>query len=251
MTLDAIDIIDLLPREIAEALIADPFFADIPVVVADEGDVTAMIAEKRAALTKRGGKVGVAVVVLEVEADDPGNGNNYGPMLLKPSIQVVEQVALNKSKEGTGKSAAKVARRIRDTLKLFTPAGLTKNLLADNPCILPVTLEAKGYKGRQVNFTALEDDTQALTKVATPIIAPSSGAVPQNVTIACATAGADIYYTLDGTHPRPTALENPSTAVLYAGAIPIAAACLLRARAFPGSSSATFASNTSIAKFTS
>lgn len=246
-TIDAIEVIDILAQEIASVLRADPYFNDIPVIVADEGDVRAEMERRSAAVTARGGKTGVAVIVLEMEADDNNPARPYGPMELKPAVQVVEQVEINKSTVGTGKSAAKVARRIRDALKLFTPMGLSKNLIPDDPCIVPVTFELKGYKGRQVNFRALEDDLEEVSKVATPQIAPSSGAAPQSVTVTCATPDAVIYYTVDGSHPWAGTLEDKSTATLYSGPIQITAATLLRVRAFKAGS---FGSNTNIANFT-
>jgi len=63
--------------------------------------------------------------------------------------------------------------------------------------------------------------------VATPVIAPSGGTFTEaaNVTVTCATEGAEIRYTLDGTDPSPTAgtvYKNPfslaATATVKAGA---------------------------------
>lgn len=63
-------------------------------------------------------------------------------------------------------------------------------------------------------------------QVAVPVLLPASSAsLPADVTITNATAGAEIRYTLDGSVPT-------ASSALYAGAVHIAAAATLRARAF-------------------
>ena len=70
------------------------------------------------------------------------------------------------------------------------------------------------------------DVPSQLPQVAMPVFSPpSSSGVPTNVTITCATPRAAIYYTLDG--------SLPSTAsTLYTGAVYVASASVVRARAF-------------------
>jgi len=63
-------------------------------------------------------------------------------------------------------------------------------------------------------------------QVATPTFSPASGSnVPVNVTISCATAGASIYYTLDGSLPT-------QGSTLYSNAVNLASASTIRAVAF-------------------
>lgn len=63
-------------------------------------------------------------------------------------------------------------------------------------------------------------------QVAAPNVTPPSlSTTPVGVTISCSTTGATIRYTLDGTTPSPTSL-------LYTGAISVAGAGTVRARAF-------------------
>lgn len=66
----------------------------------------------------------------------------------------------------------------------------------------------------------------AAPKCATPTFTPAAGAYTsaQNVTIACETAGATIYYTTDGT--APTASSN-----VYASAIPVSTTTTIKAMA--------------------
>jgi len=57
-------------------------------------------------------------------------------------------------------------------------------------------------RARVYPLTVLARDVEAI--VATPSISPAGGVAPQLVTLACATEGADIYYTLDGSTPDAT-----------------------------------------------
>ena len=67
----------------------------------------------------------------------------------------------------------------------------------------------------------------AQTNVATPVFTPASGAsVPTNVTMTCATPGAVIYYTLDGSLP------TNSSSTLYTGAVHLVSASTVRAVGF-------------------
>ena len=78
------------------------------------------------------------------------------------------------------------------------------------------------------------------TTVATPAISPASGDyfAPITVTIACATAGADIYYTTDGTDPD-------QTSTLYAAGFGVSTATTVKARAYKtGLTESNIATNT-------
>lgn len=69
--------------------------------------------------------------------------------------------------------------------------------------------------------------TGVVTEVAAPTFSPEAGTYTsaQNVTISCATEGATIYYTIDGSQPT-----NEST--VYSKAIPVATTTTIKAKAF-------------------
>lgn len=60
---------------------------------------------------------------------------------------------------------------------------------------------------------------EAVSQVATPVISPVDGTVfagtTQNVSISCATAGANIYYTLDGTTPTSSSTHYTAAFTIY------------------------------------
>jgi hypothetical protein len=221
--INAIDVIDLLPGELAARLECDPFFSDIPVVVAEKGNIAAETARKQAVITARNGKRGVAVIVLQMVADDDEPEIDFGSMLLKPAFQVVENVELNNDSSGTGKSARKVARRIRDVVKCLRLVGLTTDFNAGRNCIEPVSLSADlgaNVVAYQVNFTTYEADAESISQVSTPQFAEDAGSSPA-VDLLCATVGAQVWYTLDDTFPAPPDSVQGSTAQLYSSPIPI------------------------------
>lgn len=218
-----LDIIDRLPQELAARLESDPFFADIPVVVAEDGDVRAEMERKQAAIAAKSGRRGVAVIVLPLVGNDDYPNVAFGPMTLRPAFQVVEVVELNRDAQGTGKSARRVARRIRDVIKPLVLCGMTTEFTPDNPCIEPVKLSEEMGKVQafQVNFLCYEADTEPVEQVGRPGFAAVPGAVPA-VSLASTTEGAEIWYSIDESYPGP---NRPGSA-LYSEPIPIPAAGL-------------------------
>ncbi|WP_179211547.1 chitobiase/beta-hexosaminidase C-terminal domain-containing protein, partial [Thermoanaerobacterium thermosaccharolyticum] len=78
------------------------------------------------------------------------------------------------------------------------------------------------------------------TQVATPVFSPTGGTYTsaQNVTISCATSGATIYYTTDGTDPTTNSL-------IYSGPINISTTTTIKALAVaPGMTNSEIASTT-------
>jgi hypothetical protein len=127
-------------------------------------------------------------------------------------------------------------------LKLYTPVGLTQNLIPATPVIYEFTPDRdENLRVGQLKFTALEADFRPFLRVNRPQIAvagpvPSPGApnsyqltVPATMSVSAPDAdpGA-IYYTTDGSHPYQ---GNP-TAQVYNGPVTITQPCLFRVRAF-------------------
>jgi hypothetical protein len=205
-----LDIIDLLPGELKARLDADEFFEDIPVVVAEQGNVAAMIAERQAVLSRKTDKRGVAVIVLQIVADDEIRPQ-FGPLVLRPAFQVVENLELNRDASGTGKSARRVCRRMRDIFKGGHIPGLVIDLQADKPFIEPVNLgkEMGGLiNAYQQNWRCLEKQTDSLQQAQMPQFVSLAPAAQFAIT--CPTENATIFYTTDESYPaagNPTATE--------------------------------------------
>jgi hypothetical protein len=202
MSIENLDVIERLPYELAARLEADAFFADIPVVVADEGNVKATLEKKQAVITSKGGKVGAAVIVLQVIGDDEFTNVAFGPLRLRPAFQVVENRELNLGPNGTGKSARKIARRVVTVIKPLRLSGMTTDFECDKPCIEPVSLKddvAKNLVAYQVNFACAEADTEGLEQASMPRFE----VVGNQLVMTCATEGATIWFTTDDSYPAP------------------------------------------------
>ena len=83
-----------------------------------------------------------------------------------------------------------------------------------------------GLPATTTGTTAVTVDLTTMPVVATPVIAPTpNGVFPVNVTISCATTGAVIHCTTDGSEPD-------ESAPVYAGPLQLQTITLVRARAF-------------------
>lgn len=210
----SLDLIAELPGELQARLEEDDYFVDIPVVVSEDANVLAELQKKQAVVTSKTGKRGVAVFVLQIIADEPNtSGNPFAYMSLSLAFQVVENLELNRGQGGTLKKARQVARRIRDVIRCTRLEGLVSDFYGDKPCIDPLKLEdmPANIVAYQVNFKCFETPGELPQQVQAPVPAVAG----DQLTFTCATVGATIYYTTDGSYPR--AANTAATA--YSGPI--------------------------------
>jgi hypothetical protein len=234
-----------LQDDIAARANADEYFADITVLTERQGDVSNAIDRALKLVSPKGGKIGVAVLIGVVTArveskDVPGPYFNS----CRLSASVFENVLFNAGANGTGKAAVDVAFRLAQILHLYRPAGLAQTLVIEDDAVTPLDAERlpAGEIGYRVAIGA-GALVEVLSRCGVPQISPKGGVAPQEVTLACATEGAAIWYTLDGTYPW----SGNSGAVLYAAPFSVAAAATLRAVAHK---SGLVASDSAAADFT-
>lgn len=240
MSILATDPIDLIPTEMESAILADDYLANVVVAVAERGNLAAELARKQAVITARNGKRGAAIIILQLEGEDPKKDTHYGPMTYSPAIQIVENVELNNNATtGTGLSARKIARRLRDIFKHLSLVGICTPFTTDDPFLVPVKLDEANLVAYQVNFRTNEADDQNIDKVMQPVITLAGSLPSVTATVTCATAGASIYYTTDGTQPY----AGNAGATLYSVPVTVEVASVFRARAFK---SGSFPSNVAL-----
>jgi len=202
-----------LQQQIVARLEADPFFEGISVLYEEKADFEFSINEAIA-------KLGMAVVVKLFGGQC---GQKPGPYFDKIDITVA--VAENVTLNSTGKSALEVAENVMTLLHLWTPDAQSE-LIKCAPQAFDNQAASDSLNLVTCNFITSFGLQNAIPQVATPTISPSSGAVSQTVTLACATAGASIFYTTNGKTP------TPRQGTLYTAPITISSACTLRVRAW-------------------
>lgn len=227
-----------LQSDLVEFLKADEYLSDVVILNERTADIFNEINNALSLVTEAGAKIGLAAIVLQIVGTAEFEGVMFTPLELRISVRVLEDPTLNNH---TGKTAFSVARRVADALSLFSIAGRVSSLTPDKPTISPAKDEIAPV-AYEVNFKGRESDSTTRTRVATPTISPASGAPPQTVTLTSVTAGASIYYTLDGTFPR----SGNTAATLYTAPISITTAKTLRCAAYKTGS---IASSVSQAKF--
>lgn len=196
--------------DIVARLMADEALASVAVIEQRTGVVESDVEGAIAVGNKRPGgtgKRGLVLVVLMPELT-PDAIEVPGPRwTARLTVQVIEHPTLNRGTHGTGISAETAARRVRQILHQFANGcGATYAFESLEPA--PV---APGLISYLVGFQRLGGD-DALAKVATPRISADG----LTVTLTCATAGASILYSIDGTYPTipytgPFTLDEAAT----------------------------------------
>jgi hypothetical protein len=142
------------------------------------------------------------------------------------AFTVLEHPTLNAGSIGTGKSAEEISVELVDLFHFASYSGAEQVARAAPATIVP-DLSFEGMVGYEVRIVTFVDLDQPL-RAGLPLIDPDEGAHPQSVTLASGTAGADLWYTQDGSYPS----SQNATALKYSGTpVAIAAACKLRAAA--------------------
>jgi len=119
---------------------------------------------------------------------------------------------------------------IRYTTNGVDPDSTSTIYTAPINVAVTTVIKARGYKVG-MSPSPIATATYTINQVATPVMTPPAGNYtgPQTVTITCATPGAAIYYTLDGTEPTQPSLK---VSYPYTAPITISANTTLKAKAF-------------------
>lgn len=232
-----------IQQDIAGAIGADDFLGARPVVIVEPGDIANVISQKitKAVGVGLDGKFGVGCLVSPIErADDDNASMPGGPLKLTISVKWVENVVINNSPSGTQTPIRVYAAWTEKLLKLYTPVGLTQNLVPAKPVISEFTDDAtKQLRVGIVEFTAIEADFRPFIRVNRPQLtvagaapgpaSPNSYLFTGQASVTVTAPDADtIFYTTDGSHPA----QGNAAAQVYTGPVTITQPCLFRVRAF-------------------
>ena len=195
------------------------YFDDIEIVAVRDKDTQGIIDAALAGTKKRNGKAGLAISVLMPVADagQPVEGPRLeGRVIVR--VQEIEEI--NNGTFGVGIAAEDVAMTVLQYLNRQHFGGELDTLLPDAEAVTP-SREIEPRLTYDVRFKA-PLQLLKLTRVAPVTITNAAG----NITLACATSGASIYYSLDESMPDSTTgtLYSAPFATPAAGTVIFAAA---------------------------
>jgi hypothetical protein len=202
-------------QEIADRLLADPFFATIPVLVEQPRDLSFELQASAAAA----GTWGVVLVPQAQVTAPSAPGPIFDPVEFAVRFRQNTPVAVTPGALETAETALAL-------LHLYKPPTVNEVLVAA-PEALRRIIEPNVVT-YEIRVRTQACAAYAVPQVAAPVATSASQTSPQTVTLTCAMPGAAIFYTLDGSAPSP---RGP-TASLYNAPFAINQASTLRARAW-------------------
>ena len=220
-------------HDLADRLASFSALADVAVVTERPRDFSAgaslvnAIDQAFAAITGKG--AAIMVLLPDLGGSEPGDRVHFGEVQF--DIVCFTNELFASATGGARLRAVDLAKHvisalhgtvIRGSLATLSVARVEPFRLESLPEEIAALYRDQGLAGWAVRLgTAME--AEPVTKVATPTISETGG----TVTLACATSGAAIYYTTDGTYPGS---GNPD-ANLYSAPFALTEACTLRVAA--------------------
>lgn len=196
--------INQLQTDLHARIASDPYFSDIIVVLNDEGVSAADLENTFKFVTEKAGKKGAAVVVDEIIRDVP-NPDPMGPQFrLTLPVGIYVHPTINFGTGGTNKRIEDITDELMSLVHGWKLHNYVGQVRAAETAVTPV-LTAGEMKVREIQFQTLLNFAKPV-RVATPVITGNGSAC----SIYCNTAGAVIYYTLDGSAPWS---GNPSAEI--------------------------------------
>ncbi|MEI9999387.1 MAG: chitobiase/beta-hexosaminidase C-terminal domain-containing protein [Verrucomicrobiota bacterium] len=204
-----------LQNEVADCLLADPFFAAIPVLVELPRDAGYELQRSAAAAATYG-----VVLVPQAQVSSPtAPGPVFDPVEI--AVRFFENVPVS-----TGPHALEVAETALALLHLFRPTTINEVITAAPVALKAVTVpDVVAY---EIHLRTQAGASYSVPQLGAPGITAAGSATPQTVGLSSGQPGAAIYYTLDGSQPAP----RGATSMLYSAPFVISEPCLLRARAW-------------------
>ncbi len=178
-----------------------PWFGDITIHKQQEAWLKDLVNEATRGLILREGESGVTLVVgVPYVRRDQSQSNAGAKPLTVLEITVVENEVTNQGPTGTHKPCAAVALKVYEALKgqIFNGLGLGFAINSGANPLMPMEDDDSGNKQWKVTLESL-----ANIDFDPKVMMPTITVAGNEVTLACATPGAQIYYSTDGSFPCP------------------------------------------------
>lgn len=183
--------------------------------------------------TVRNGRSGTGVLIEMPSIDVPANQSIGPKQNLRPSFVVFQNgdAALEPS-TGSGLYAETLAQLVLDTLHMQELQGIG-TLYAQDRAVEPAR-EYEFVNAYRVSMILRSAQANQTNRTAPVVITITDGVA----TLTCATSGAEIYYTVDGSFPDQAATDPISLTVinsssqLYAGPFAVTGGQIIRAAAY-------------------
>lgn len=206
-------ILTSIQQEVADCLLADPFFAEIPILVEQPRDVSYELQASIAAA----GMYGVVQVPQALVSAPTAPGPYFDPVEI--AVRFRENVPVSE-----GVHALEVAETALALLHLFRPTTINEVFTAA-PTALKAVKEAD-VVAYEISIRTQAGASYPVPRLDAPGISLSGVLLPVTVTLSADQAGAAIFYTLDGSQPAP---RGP-TSLIYTAPFVVSEPSLLRAR---------------------
>lgn len=187
-----------LQADAAARLTSEPFFGDVVILEEDKGIIESDVETALGVFNQESGKKIGAVVIARQPTIADTQSEAPGPEVKARLIfDVVTMPVINMSELGTQKRADVIAMRILNLLHRYFSGHTQCTLMAGANPVVGMSDLPEGNVGYRVTL----ETTFALDyadKVGTPNLAFNNAG---EAVLTCATSGATIYYTTDGSYP--------------------------------------------------
>jgi hypothetical protein len=206
-------ILTSIQQEIADRLLADPFFATIPVLAEAPRDLNYDLQESVAAA----GTYGVVLVPQAMVSAPTAPGPIFDPVEI--AVRFRENIPV-----AAGPHALEVAETSLALLHLYRPATFNEVFSAAPQAL--VRVNEPNVVAYEIRVRTQAGATYPVPQLDAPVISSAGSHSPQTVTLSSDEPGAAIFYTVDGSQPAP---RGP-TSVLYAAPFTVSGPAVVRSR---------------------
>jgi hypothetical protein len=208
-------ILSSIQQEAADCLLADPFFASIPILVEQPRDLSYDLQMSVAAA----GTYGVVRVPQALVTAPTAPGPYFDPVEI--AVRFYENVPVS-----TGPHALEIAETALALLHLYRPTTINEVFTAAPKAL--AAIKEPNVVAYEIQIRIQAGANYPVPQLDAPVISSTGNLSPQTVTLSSDQAGAAIFYTVDGSQPAP---RGP-TSLLYIAPFVLAAPSLLRTRAW-------------------